>query len=94
MRIVTFLLFLCAYALWIWAATKMTNQLTRPTMSGARMFWATESFGLLSNIGFFVLIYLISGFWNWRMLVLFLVASQLGILVAFLLNAILGTQSE
>ncbi len=94
MRIVTFLLFLCAYALWIWAATKMTNQLTRPTMRGARMFWATESFGLLSNIGFFVLIYLISGFWNWRMLVLFLVASQLGILVAFLLNAILGTQSE
>jgi hypothetical protein len=94
MRIVTFLLFLCAYVLWIWAATKMTKQLTRPTMRGARMFWATESFGLLSNIGFFVLIYLISGFWNWRMLVLFLIASQLGIIVGWLLNALLGSQSE
>ncbi len=94
MRVVTFVLFLCAYVLWIWAATIMTKQLTRPTMRGGRMFWATEIFGLLSNIGFFILIYLISGFWNWRLLFLFLVASQLGILVAFLLNTILGSQNE
>ena len=94
MKFVTFVLFVCAYVLWIWAAAKMTKQLTRPSMRGARMFWATESFGLLSNVGFFVLIYLISGFWSWRLLILFIVASQMGMLVAFLLNAILGSQTD
>lgn len=92
-KIIVFLVFLIAYALWAVGCFLITIKLQNDVLKG-KSFLSGELMLLLTYAGFFGFIYLLSGLWSLRLLVLFLVAAHLGVLVAFLLNVALGAQSE
>jgi hypothetical protein len=94
MRMLTFFLFLGAFGLFWAASAYLSTILTQPRIRGLKFFWATEGMILLSTLGTFVFIYLLSGLWSRQLVTLFLVTSQLGVILGALLNAALGSSSE
>ena len=91
MRIFTFVLFLIAYGLWLWGSGKLFQQISG---SGRGFVWVTQGMIVLSYGGFFAFIYLLSGLWSTALVVLFFVASQLGVVLAWILNLAFGSSSE
>ncbi len=94
MKLLTFLLFLCAYAAWLTLSYLLTEIFSRPRTRGAKLFWVTEGTIVLTIVGFFALIYLLSGLWSLQLVVMFLAAAQLGVALGAFLNAVLGSSSE
>ena len=92
-KILFFLMFLCAVGLWMWGGNYLNKKISQDIGKDS-LFWKTESATLLSNAGFFVFIYLLSGMWNLRLVILFVVAGQLSIIMALVLNSLLGSQGE
>jgi hypothetical protein len=91
--ILFFLLFLCAIGLWTWGGSALNKRISRDIGKDS-LFWKTEMATLLSNLGFFAFIYLLSGMWNLRLVILFVAAGQLSLLMALVLNSLLGSQGE
>jgi hypothetical protein len=94
MKMLTFFLFLGAVALQTSANVYLVKNLTLPRVSGRRFFFATEGRVLLTIFGTLLYIYLLSGLWSWHLVILFLVLSQLGVILGTVLNAALGSSSE
>ena len=94
MKLLTFFLFLCAYAAWLTFSYLLTQILMQPRTRGAKLFWVTEAMILLTIGGFFAMIYLLSGLWSLQLVVLFLAAAQLGVALGAFLNGVLGSSSE
>jgi hypothetical protein len=92
-KVLFFLLFLCAVGLWTWGGTVLNKKISQDIGKDS-LFWKTENATLLSIAGFFAFIYLLSGMWNLRLVILFLVAGQLSLLMALVLNSLLGSQGE
>ncbi len=92
-RVLFFLMFLCAVGLWMWGGIALNKKITQDVGKDS-LFWKTETATLLSNAGFFAFIYLLSGMWNLRLVILFVVAGQLSIIMALVLNSLLGSQGE
>jgi len=63
-------------------------------LRASRAFWYDELMTLLSLGGFFGFIYLLSGLWILKLVLLLLIAVHLGSVVGWMLNLILGEQSE
>ena len=94
MKLLTFFLFLGAVALQTSANVYLVKNLSLPRVSGRRFFLATEGRVLLTIFGTLLYIYLLSGLWSWHLVTLFLVLSQLGVILGTVLNAALGSSSE
>jgi hypothetical protein len=92
LRVLLFLAFLIAYALWVLACVKASVKLQQDAVKG-HTFWATELLLLLNHAAFFGFIYLLSGLWSLRLVAMFLIASQLGSLVSLMMSALLGAQA-
>ena len=92
-KVFLFIAFLVAYALWAWACVLAARKANNDLLTG-RWFWSGQYTLMVGYAGFFGFIYLLSGWWSWQFAALFFVAAQLGTLVAFLVNVILGAQSE
>lgn len=92
-KVLFFLMFLCAVGLWMWGGNLLNKKISQDIGKDS-LFWKTESATLLSNIGFFAFIYLLSGMWNLRLVILFVAAGQLSIIMALVLNSLLGSQGE
>lgn len=94
LKLLLFLVFLVSFGLWAWCVSFALKKLQADLLAG-KSFWVTTQFLLLATYaGFFCFLYLLSGFWSLRLVLLFFVAAQLGSLIALLLNAVLGAQSE
>jgi len=92
-KILLYLLFLVAYVGWALACAKSLKQLQSSLVAG-KSFWSSEMILLEGLVGFFGFIYMLSGLWSLKLVLLILVASHMGGLVAWLLSAILGSMSE
>jgi len=92
-KILFYLLFLCAVGLWVWGGNAVTKRISRD-IAKDNLFWKTEAATLLSNAGFFAFIYFLSGLWNLRLVVLFVMAGQLSLIMALVLNSLLGSHGE
>ena len=92
-KLLFFLMFLCAIGLWIWGGNALNKRISRDIGKDS-LFWKTETATLLSNAGFFAFIYLLCGMWNLGLVILFVVAGQLSIIMALVLNSLLGSQGE
>ena len=88
----TFLLFLLTWAFAIVGLAAIATMALEPLLEG-RTTWFTQAFALGSTSMFVVWIYLLSGFWSWQFLFVVLLASELGILVAFILWELLRSRS-
>jgi hypothetical protein len=94
MKLLTFFLFLGAFTLQSFANVYLVKNLNLPRISGPRFFFATEGRVLLTIFGTLLFIYLLSGLWSWHLVILFLVISQLAVILGTVLNAALGSSSE
>jgi hypothetical protein len=94
MKILTFFLFLGAVTLQFFASAYLAKNLNLQRVSGSRFFLATEGRVLLTIFGTLLYIYLLSGLWSGHLVILFLVLSQLGVILGTVLNAALGSSSE
>jgi hypothetical protein len=93
LKVLLFLLFLIAYGIWSWATFKSSKKMQADLLAG-KSFWSGERVLLLSLTGLFGFIYLLSGLWSLKLILLILIASHLGALVAWLLNLTFGAHSE
>jgi hypothetical protein len=93
LKILLFLFFLVAYGLFAWAGLMSLKKVQNDLLVG-KSFWSSELLLLVNLGGFFGLIYLLSGLWSLRLVLLMYVASHLGGLGAWVLSAILGAHSE
>lgn len=93
MTVLTFLIFLVAYGLWAWGCNLALKKSIADLAAG-KSFWSSELVLVASYSGFFCFLYLLSGFWNLRLVLIFFATAQLGSLLALLVNAFLGAQSE
>jgi hypothetical protein len=92
-KFMLFLAFLAAYGLWFWACTAGTKKFQTDVAEG-HTFWANHLMSSLTLGAFFGFIFILSGLWSWRMLVIFFLANELGILAAGLAGISLGTQAS
>jgi hypothetical protein len=92
-KILLFLFFLGTYAFWLWISPKSSAKMQTDLIAG-RSFWSSELVLLEGMALFFGSIYLLSGLWSLKLFLLVLIAAQLGSLVAWVLNSILGAGSE
>lgn len=90
MRFLTYVLFLVVYALWLWGSYLLFEQLKR----GRASLLITEGTILLTYGGFFAFIYLLAGLWSNLLVLVFVAASQLGVLLAYILNEAFGSRNE
>src|SRR5579872_2579605 len=93
LHLLHYLLFLLGYAAWLVASGWTMKKLQSGIHSG-HSFWPTELFLLEGLAGFFAFIYLLSGLWSTRLVLLLVVVAHLGVLVSWAANAALGTQSH
>jgi len=93
MKILQFLLFLIAYAWWAFACAWSLNKL-QTTVPAGKSFWTGQLVNLEGLIGFFGFIYLLSGFWSWRLVLLIFLASQLGVLSLWVLGLVMDVSYE
>ena len=68
-KLLFFLVFLCAVGLWMWGGSVLNKEVIRDVGKDS-LFRNTETM-LLSNAALFVFIYLLSGMWNLRLVMLF-----------------------
>jgi hypothetical protein len=87
-----FLLFLCAVGLWIWGGIELNKQVSRDVGKDS-LFTNAEQI-LLSDAGLFAFIYLLSGMWNLRLVIVFVVAGLLSIIMARALKSLLGSEGD
>ena len=89
-KIGSFLLFLFAYVMFIFAGKTLMDKTKRDLLYG-RSFWSTELLMLLGNTAFFVFIYLLSGFFSLPLVIVLLAGAQLGVIIAAILWGFLGS---
>jgi hypothetical protein len=92
-RILLFVLFLAAYVFFAVVLPGSMKKLQSDTLAG-KNFLSSEILLLEGVAMFFGLLYLLSGFWSTKLVLLILVTSHLGALVAWILNLMLASQSE
>jgi hypothetical protein len=88
-KILLYVFFFVCYLCWMVASFFSLNKVKSDLMSG-KWFWSSELMLLEGLLGFFGSIYLLSGLWSLKLVLLILIASHLGGLVAWVLNSILG----
>ncbi|MGA8220424.1 MAG: hypothetical protein WB780_02135 [Candidatus Acidiferrales bacterium] len=93
LKVLLFLFFLVIYGFLGLAAVKSLKKLQSDLLVG-KSFWGAELLTLIGLAAFFGYIYLLSGLWSLKLVLLILIASQLGSLVAWVPNAVLGQRSE
>ena len=91
-KLLFFLVFLCAVGLWMWGGSVLNKEVIRDVGKDS-LFRNTETM-LLSNAALFVFIYLLSGMWNLRLVMLFVVAGLLSIIMARVLKSLLGSEGD
>jgi hypothetical protein len=91
LKFLVFLAFLVAYGLWIWACTKAFGKLQSDAAEG-HTFWVNQVLSFLTYGAFFGFIFILSGLWSWRLLVIFFLANELAILAAMLASFSLGAK--
>ena len=91
-KLLFFLVFLCAVGLWMWGGSVLNKEVIRDVGKDS-LFRNTETM-LLSNAALFVFIYLLSGMWNLRLVMLFVVAGLLSIIMARMLKSLLGSEGD
>ncbi|MBT9331051.1 hypothetical protein [Paracidobacterium acidisoli] len=92
LRVLLFAGFLVAYIVWVLACLRASNKLQSDAVKG-HTFWASELLLLLNYGAFFGFIWILSGLWSLRLVVMFLLASQLGTLVSLGMAALLGAET-
>ena len=88
-----FVAFLIASVLWFLASFFVLAK-NGGDLVEDRLFWPNQRMLLLSNIPFFLFVYLLSGFWSTRLFVLYFVAGEVGVISSFLLSALLGGEGQ
>ena len=93
LKVLLFLSFLVAYGLWTVLCARTLKKVQSDLLVG-KSFWSSEFMLLEGVVGFFGFIYLLSGLWSMKLVLLIFVVSHLGGLVSWFLSSILGAQSE
>jgi hypothetical protein len=89
MKSVYFIIFLLIYALWAAGHYKLNKRLQEDMLRG-KSFFAREMILLLSLSGFFIFIFMMSGFLSIALIGLFLAATHLGFLIEGFLRVLSG----
>jgi len=92
-KIGLFVLFFIAYVCWALLGAKSFKKL-QADLLGGKSFWSSEVILLEGLVGLFGFIYLLSGLWSTKLVLLIFVASHLGILLSLIFGAMLGPHSE
>jgi membrane protein YqaA with SNARE-associated domain len=93
LKVLLYVFFLVAYVCWALACAKSLKKV-QSDLLGGKSFWSSEVILLESLAGFFGFIYLLSGLWSLKLVLLIFIASHLGGLVAWALGSILGAQTK
>jgi hypothetical protein len=93
MRILVFIVFLVVYAGFMWVASALSTHTTRAMLVN-KTFWNTQltiflGFGML-----FTFVFVLSGYFNARLLAALFGASQIGVLLAAILGGLLGSATS
>lgn len=87
-----FIVFLLLYAVWAWAAGALVKRVSRAVIEG-NSFWVNE-ISLVLNFGaLFGFIYTLSGYFDWRLVIAFIGAGQIGIVLSAILGGLVGSTS-
>ena len=92
-RFLVFLAFLVAYGLWIWACFVAAKWYQSAAAEG-HTFWVNHVMAWLTIGGFFGFVFILSGIWSWSLLLMFLAASELGIVASLVVSVSLGLQAS
>src|SRR4051812_7324736 len=92
-RIGIFFLFLLAYCAWLWGLNLLAKRFQRDLILG-KSFWNGEAALVLSIVPQFLFVYLLSGFFNWKLVVLFLVVAQVGAILGLIISQLLGSATS
>jgi hypothetical protein len=83
-RIISFIGFVCTYAVWVWLLTKIARW-----SQGARLLWSGQLMAATSLFGLIVFVWLLGGFWfDLPFALVWLGAAELSLLCAALLRVI------
>lgn len=93
MRILVFVGFLVVYAAFMWVATVLLKSTNRAILAN-KTFWITQLTNLLSTGALFAFVFVLSGYFNARLLAVFFVASQIGVVLAAILGGLLGSATS
>jgi hypothetical protein len=93
LKIASYLLFLFAFGVWTYACFKLAKKGQSDMILG-KSFLTNELVLLLSYCGLFGFIYLLSGLWDLQLVILFLVASHAGQLLALVANKVVSSDSD
>jgi len=93
MRIVLFIIFLLIFGVWVWVTTLLTQKLTADAIKN-RGFWYGQLLNLVSLASLFVFVFVLTGYFNWKLVAAFFVASEIGVILAGILNGLLGSSTS
>lgn len=93
LKVLLFVSFLLAYGGWTLMCAKTLKKVQTDLLSG-KSFMGSELMLIEGIAGFFGFIYVLSGMWSLKLVLLIFIVSHLGALVAWLMSSILGSQSE
>jgi hypothetical protein len=88
-KVLLFVLFLVAYVAWAVASAFCLKRVQSDLVEG-KSFWNGQLMILDGLAGFFGSVYLLSGLWSLKLVLLLFITSQLGILAAWVLSLLLG----
>src|ERR1700730_18726915 len=91
-KVMWFTLFLVAFGAWITAGFFLLLRILNNPAFG-RSLWSAATMVILNYVGMFLFVYLLSGFWNWSLVALFLFVSQVGIALSWVLNELFGSNA-
>jgi MFS family permease len=89
-KIMWFALFLVAFGVWTVAISiLLVVAAAHPAFS--RSFGFVEGTLLLTYLAIFVFVYLLSGFWSWPLVALFILVAHFGVALSWILREVLGS---
>ncbi len=91
-RLLHVLVFVLAYGAWMAGPTLVFKKYT--SIRHEPTFWVRELALTSSTLGFFLFVFVVSGVWNFALVIFFLAAAQMGFIASYLLNAFFGIDSR
>lgn len=93
MRILAFLGFLVVYVAWLWASNFLMKRVKQSILVN-ETFWSAELSNLLGLAAIFSFIFILSGYFDWRLVAAFFVAAQIGVVMSAILGGLLGSATS
>lgn len=93
MHILAFLGFLVVYVAWLWASNSLMNRVKQSILVN-ETFWSAELSNFLGLTAIFSFIFILSGYFDWRLVAAFFGAAQIGVVMSAVLGGLLGSSTS